>query len=192
MSTSRRRPRLSRATRRQQRPSTCSSASPCPTRRALRRSARRSRSWQVATSHCAPAAIPRTLMGCSRLQRKLRNHPKIVNMIEASVADMPGGTDGSKGYEIYILMEWCPGQPLASFCLFRGNCTDPMFICDRWWHHRHDEHAVAEPTDRDGDSQALQRHGRGARCCCPIATVVLTGIVFACRRSHTCTTSRRP
>ena len=43
-------------------------------------------------------------------QRQLKNHPKIVNMIEASVADLPGGVDGSKGYEIYILMEWCQGQ----------------------------------------------------------------------------------
>lgn len=31
-------------------------------------------------------------------------------MIEASVADLPGGVDGSKGYEIYILMEWCAGE----------------------------------------------------------------------------------
>ncbi|BGP01339.1 hypothetical protein RTG_01194 [Rhodotorula toruloides ATCC 204091] len=43
------------------------------------------------------------------VMRQLKNHPKIVNMIEASVADLPGGVDGSKGYEIYILMEWCPG-----------------------------------------------------------------------------------
>ncbi|BGP38672.1 Ark- serine/threonine protein kinase [Rhodotorula kratochvilovae] len=43
------------------------------------------------------------------VMRQLRNHPKIVNMIEASVADLPGGVDGSKGYEIYILMEWCQG-----------------------------------------------------------------------------------
>ncbi|GAA5843135.1 hypothetical protein JCM11251_003940 [Rhodosporidiobolus azoricus] len=43
------------------------------------------------------------------VMRQLKNHPKIVNMIEASVADLPGGMDGSKGYEIYILMEWCPG-----------------------------------------------------------------------------------
>ncbi|GAA5932321.1 uncharacterized protein JCM15063_001190 [Sporobolomyces koalae] len=43
------------------------------------------------------------------IMRQLRNHPKIVNMIEASVNDLPGGTDGSKGYEIYILMEWCQG-----------------------------------------------------------------------------------
>ncbi|GAA5967426.1 hypothetical protein JCM11641_000544 [Rhodosporidiobolus odoratus] len=43
------------------------------------------------------------------VMRQLKNHPKIVHMIEASVADLPGGVDGSKGYEIYILMEWCPG-----------------------------------------------------------------------------------
>ncbi|GAA5863857.1 hypothetical protein JCM3774_001179 [Rhodotorula dairenensis] len=43
------------------------------------------------------------------VMRQLKNHPKIVNMIEASVADLPGGVDGSKGYEIYILMEWCQG-----------------------------------------------------------------------------------
>ncbi|GAA5851042.1 hypothetical protein JCM9279_005267 [Rhodotorula babjevae] len=43
------------------------------------------------------------------VMRQLKNHPKIVNMIEASVADLPGGVDGSKGYEIYILMEWCKG-----------------------------------------------------------------------------------
>ncbi|GAA5881408.1 hypothetical protein JCM16303_000167 [Sporobolomyces ruberrimus] len=43
------------------------------------------------------------------VMRQLKNHPKIVNMIEASVADLPGGVDGSKGYEIYILMEWCAG-----------------------------------------------------------------------------------
>ncbi|GAA5960140.1 hypothetical protein JCM21900_002418 [Sporobolomyces salmonicolor] len=43
------------------------------------------------------------------VMRQLKNHPKIVNMIEASVADLPGGVDGSKGYEIYILMEWCRG-----------------------------------------------------------------------------------
>ncbi|GJN87498.1 hypothetical protein Rhopal_000447-T1 [Rhodotorula paludigena] len=43
------------------------------------------------------------------VMRQLKNHPKIVNMIEASVADLPGGMDGSKGYEIYILMEWCQG-----------------------------------------------------------------------------------
>ncbi|GAA6051979.1 hypothetical protein JCM3770_002994 [Rhodotorula araucariae] len=43
------------------------------------------------------------------VMRQLRNHPKIVNMMEASVADLPGGVDGSKGYEIYILMEWCQG-----------------------------------------------------------------------------------
>lgn len=49
------------------------------------------------------------------LQRQLKNHPKIVNMIEASVADLPGGVDGSKGYEIYILMEWCQGAPSAFF-----------------------------------------------------------------------------
>ncbi|GEM06872.1 AP2-associated kinase [Rhodotorula toruloides] len=42
-------------------------------------------------------------------ERQLKDHPKIVNMIEASVADLPGGADGSKGYEIYILMEWCLG-----------------------------------------------------------------------------------
>lgn len=45
-----------------------------------------------------------------KTQRQLKNHPKIVNMIEASVADLPGGVDGSKGYEIYILMEWCAGE----------------------------------------------------------------------------------
>ncbi|KAK4047543.1 Ark- serine/threonine protein kinase [Microbotryomycetes sp. JL201] len=39
----------------------------------------------------------------------LRNHPKIVNLIEASVSEMPGGVNGSKGYEIFILMEWCGG-----------------------------------------------------------------------------------
>ncbi|GAA6031687.1 hypothetical protein JCM8097_001934 [Rhodosporidiobolus ruineniae] len=43
------------------------------------------------------------------VMRQLKNHPKIVNMIKASVADLPGGVDGSNGYEIYILMEWCPG-----------------------------------------------------------------------------------
>ncbi|GAA6059434.1 hypothetical protein JCM10212_005373 [Sporobolomyces blumeae] len=43
------------------------------------------------------------------VMRQLKNHPKIVNMIEASVADLPGGVDGSRGYEIYILMEWCAG-----------------------------------------------------------------------------------
>ncbi|GAA6009462.1 hypothetical protein JCM11491_003566 [Sporobolomyces phaffii] len=43
------------------------------------------------------------------VMRQLKNHPKIVNVIEASVADLPGGVDGSKGYEIYILMEWCAG-----------------------------------------------------------------------------------
>ena len=35
-------------------------------------------------------------------------------MIEASVADLPGGVDGSKGYEIYILMEWCAGSFLPT------------------------------------------------------------------------------
>lgn len=49
-------------------------------------------------------------------QRQLKNHPKIVNMIEASVADLPGGVDGSKGYEIYILMEWCAGEK-APLCI---------------------------------------------------------------------------
>ncbi|SCV74186.1 BQ2448_6618 [Microbotryum intermedium] len=43
------------------------------------------------------------------VMKLVRNHPKIVNMIEASVAELPGGTNGSKGYEIYILMEWCEG-----------------------------------------------------------------------------------
>lgn len=37
-------------------------------------------------------------------QKLLRDHPKIVNIVEASVAELPG-----VGYEIYILMEWCPG-----------------------------------------------------------------------------------
>ncbi|KDE07373.1 NAK protein kinase [Microbotryum lychnidis-dioicae p1A1 Lamole] len=44
-----------------------------------------------------------------QVMKLVRNHPKIVNIIEASVADLPGGTNGSKGYEIYILMEWCAG-----------------------------------------------------------------------------------
>ncbi|GAA6014588.1 hypothetical protein JCM8202_001588 [Rhodotorula sphaerocarpa] len=43
------------------------------------------------------------------VMRQLKNHPKIVNMIEASVSDLAGGVDGSRGYEIYILMEWCQG-----------------------------------------------------------------------------------
>ncbi len=37
-------------------------------------------------------------------QKLLRDHPRIVNIVEASVAELPTG-----GYEIYILMEWCPG-----------------------------------------------------------------------------------
>lgn len=43
-------------------------------------------------------------------QKLVRNHPRIVNMIEASVSELPGGVNGSKGYEIYILMEWCAGE----------------------------------------------------------------------------------
>ncbi|KAM0788072.1 hypothetical protein ACM66B_001243 [Microbotryomycetes sp. NB124-2] len=43
------------------------------------------------------------------VMKLLRNHPKIVNLIEASVSEMPGGVNGSKGYEIFILMEWCAG-----------------------------------------------------------------------------------
>ncbi|KAK4047595.1 Ark- serine/threonine protein kinase [Microbotryomycetes sp. JL221] len=43
------------------------------------------------------------------VMKVLRNHPKIVNLIEASVSELPGGVNGSKGYEIFILMEWCAG-----------------------------------------------------------------------------------
>ncbi|ORY57112.1 hypothetical protein BCR35DRAFT_296112 [Leucosporidium creatinivorum] len=43
------------------------------------------------------------------VMKLVRNHPRIVNMIEASVSELPGGVNGSKGYEIYILMEWCAG-----------------------------------------------------------------------------------
>ncbi|KAM0752909.1 hypothetical protein T439DRAFT_346657 [Meredithblackwellia eburnea MCA 4105] len=40
------------------------------------------------------------------VMRKLKSHPRIVNFIEASVSELTGPT---KGYEIYILMEWCAG-----------------------------------------------------------------------------------
>ncbi|KAK4702101.1 hypothetical protein P7C70_g4121, partial [Phenoliferia sp. Uapishka_3] len=43
------------------------------------------------------------------VMRLLKNHPKIVNFIEASVSEMSGAGGTMKGYEIYILMEWCPG-----------------------------------------------------------------------------------
>lgn len=49
----------------------------------------------------------------ARWQKLLRNHPRIVNLIEASVSELPGGTNGSNGYEIYILMEWCAGELLG-------------------------------------------------------------------------------
>ncbi|KAL8280057.1 hypothetical protein RQP46_007638 [Phenoliferia psychrophenolica] len=42
------------------------------------------------------------------VMRLLKNHPKIVNFIEASVSEL-AMAGGGKGYEIYILMEWCPG-----------------------------------------------------------------------------------
>lgn len=84
-------------------PSSCSSASPCPTSRASQRSARRSRSWSVVPSW------PR-----SPQQKLLRDHPRIVNFIEASFSELPATATRAKCYEIFILMEWCPGMATRS------------------------------------------------------------------------------
>lgn len=96
----------------------------------------------------------------TRPQRQLKNHPKIVNMIEASVADLPGGVDGSKGYEIYILMEWCQGQHAPALHTVSSTFTDPDWLRRRGY-HRHDEHAAAEPVDRRRNLENLQRRRRG-------------------------------
>ncbi|KAI5477575.1 AP2-associated kinase [Pseudohyphozyma bogoriensis] len=42
------------------------------------------------------------------VMKKLKGHQKIVNFIEASVSELPASS-GMKGYEIFILMEWCAG-----------------------------------------------------------------------------------
>lgn len=55
-------------------------------------------------------------------QKLVRNHPRIVNMIEASVSELPGGTGGSKGYEIFILMEWCAGAFSRLVVKREGSC----------------------------------------------------------------------
>lgn len=39
-------------------------------------------------------------------QRLLRGHPNIVYLIDAAWAKMPTGA-----FEVYILMEYCPGMP---------------------------------------------------------------------------------
>lgn len=80
-------------------------------------------------------------------------------MIEASVADLPGGVDGSKGYEIYILMEWCAGafRLLAALTL---NVKLNISYCHRRRYYRHDEHSPAKPNDGKRDSQNLCRYRR--------------------------------
>lgn len=40
------------------------------------------------------------------VMKQLRPHKHIVHFIEASASSLPA----SKGYEIFILMEWCPGM----------------------------------------------------------------------------------
>lgn len=57
-----------------------------------------------ASGSCANDSLPPP-------QKLLRGHPRIVNMLEATVSELLA-PDGSKtgGYEVYILMEWCAGK----------------------------------------------------------------------------------
>jgi hypothetical protein len=70
-------------------------------------------------------------------------------MIEASVADLPGGVDGSKGYEIYILMEWCAGKQLFANFFRHISRTHVSAYNDsyRRRNYRYDEYPIAEPND---------------------------------------------
>lgn len=65
-------------------------------------------------------------------QRLLRGHPNIVYLIDAAWAKMPSGN-----FEVYILMEYCPG--LLKHLLVPGSSNGYF----RWWCHRYDESSTA-------------------------------------------------
>ncbi len=59
-----------------------------------------------------PSAIILHICSLTTGQRLLKGHPNIVHLIDAASHRLPDGS-----YEVFILMEFCPGQPTMTEAL---------------------------------------------------------------------------
>jgi len=53
------------------------------------------------------------------IQRLLKGHPNIVHLIDAAWHKLPNGT-----FEVFILMEFCPGISFLSLWFMQENLTN--------------------------------------------------------------------
>ncbi|KAA1121104.1 hypothetical protein PGTUg99_013273 [Puccinia graminis f. sp. tritici] len=78
------------------------------------------------------------------VMKQLRPHKHIVYFIEASASSIPAST----GYEIFILMEWCPGESsiLSSSSSSSHHTTHHHHLSNRRWNHRSPQFKTSKQT----------------------------------------------